>query len=168
MTVWWEAKPDDRLSQGDIVTQNKGEVAWRESTEWTPNREGAGNVLARGRVGAVIVLSHDCELDKQERRRRVVVAPVLTVSDLPEAEREQVLAQRKVSRVVLPDVPLLGTGYADLRLIMSVDRDFLPLERRVGSLTPEGVGQLRLQMIAFFTRLDATANLDDLSVRNED
>jgi hypothetical protein len=95
-------------------------------------------MLGRGRVGAVIVLSHDCELDKKESRKRVVVAPLTAVATLPEAERAAVIAQCKHSRMVLPGVPSLGWCYADLRLTAAIDRDFIDLEKRLVSLSELG------------------------------
>ncbi len=93
MDPWWEATPDLRLSQGDVITYvpvvvashrlvqltaEKGGDLWRGSNQWAPPERDSGvaNALARGRLGAVVVLSHDCELDKNEKNARVVVAPV--------------------------------------------------------------------------------------------
>jgi hypothetical protein len=180
MSQWWDATPDPRLSQGDIVnhvpvavvlhpltqlSQNKGDTVWRDSAMWTPNKEGVGNLLSRGRVMPVLVLSHECEIDKNESKGRVVVAPIAPLTNLREDEQENVLAQRRFSKMPLPEVPTLGSCYADLRLTAAVDRQYLDVARRIASLSDAAVGRLRLQLIAFFTRLDASPDVERLSKR---
>jgi len=122
-------------------------------------------VMARARLGAVLVLSHDCDLDKG--KKRVVVAPVNPVANLAKHERESVLAQRSHSSLVLPDVPSLGACYADLRLTTAVDRAFLDIDKRIASLSEAGLGRLRLQLIGFFTRRDMSRDLEALSKRTK-
>ena len=178
---WWDSSPDPGLSQGDIITdvpvsvvffpltplaQQKGAEDWRPQSAWTPNREGVGNVLARGRVGAVLVLSHECELDKPGVNR-VAVAPIGSLDAVQEPHRTNILAQENYSKMPLPAAPVLGNSYADLRLTTTVDRAFLDVKKRVASLSEKGIGRLRLQIIAHYTRADARSLLEALSKKSK-
>ncbi len=84
-----------------------------------------------------------------------------------EQDREMVLAQKRHSKMPLPGVPSLGDCYADLRMTTAVNRDHLDVKKRLASLSEAGVGRLRLQLIAFFTRLQANERLSQLSIRSK-
>jgi hypothetical protein len=176
--AWWQSTPEVRLSQGDVVTHvpfgavkhpltqySKKNGVSQTSTEWAPdNPEGVADAIARVRKGAAMVLSHECEIDKG--KKRVLVAPMTPLTTLRPDERDIVIAQRSHSKLILPDVPLLGDCFLDLRFTTTVDREFLGLDKRIASLSEEALGRLRLQLISFFTRLDATKSLDELSKRS--
>jgi hypothetical protein len=176
--TWWRDARDSRLWQGDIIaevpvavalypltqlTRNKDQKDWGESLSWTPNREGVANLIARGRRANVIVLSHECEIDKNESKGRVTVAPVIPIDRLSDEERDRVWSQRRLCKMPLPEIPNLGSCYGDLRQISAVDRQYVQTKNRLASISDEGLGRLRLQLIAFFTRLDATSSLETLS-----
>jgi len=75
------------------------------------------------------------------------------------------VSRKVASRSCSPKMSL--DHYADLRITSAIDRQFLDLTQRVASMSPESLGRLRLQLIAFFTRFDATSELQKLSVRDE-
>jgi hypothetical protein len=106
-------------------------------------------MLSNGEVAGALVVSYDCEIDKS---KRVLVAPVFEISSLPSESQRAVLEQRRFSLMPLPDVPHVGTFYADLRLIQAVKREFLPLADRQASMTAGAVDRLQVQLITFFTR----------------
>jgi len=106
--------------------------------------------IARGVESAVIVLSHSCEIDKEERKARVLVAPVRAASTLTDATREKVFAGQRYSFVPLLAVPVLGECYVDLRNLLSVNKN--ALVDRIASMTPDGIETLQTRLIGFFTR----------------
>lgn len=113
-------------------------------------------MLNRSRLSHGIVLSHDCELDKEKRRGRVHIAMLKEVASLNSDEQEKVLGSYSHSRMVLPDLPKTNrTMYADLRAIVTVDRELLDACGRVASLSDAWVKRLQAQIVAFFTRLEA-------------
>jgi len=52
----------------------------------------------------------------------------------------------------LPGVPQLGDYYADLRCLMWLDRKIVDQNKRIASMSEEGVLRLQAQLIGFFTR----------------
>lgn len=172
--TWWAETPENSLSQGDVITGvpvavvlhprtqlSKQAVkgfpeAWIPSAEWKPQNNDVGHLLGRGRVIPVIVITESCQLDKSETKGRVVVAPVYPMSGLRADEADIVIAQKRRSKMPLPDVPgNVGPSYADLRMATAVDQQFLPLTQRVAQLSKDGVARLQIQLIAFFTGIDA-------------
>ena len=173
-----ELKPD--LSQGDLLslvlvgtavqpktalargpTKAGGAVSWLTSP-WKPvaGGNGLGSFLARGYETAVIVVTEDCEIDKDGKNAPVAVAPVFPISLVHVGEpRDAVVARKRYPMVPLPAVDgLFAESYADLRYICYVKRELIDDAPRHHSMTAEAVHALQLQIVAFFTRLP----LDDL------
>ena len=123
---------------------------------WVPNDEigpdGMQVFLAKGRVCAAIVCSHSCELDKDERKSRVLVAPVMSASGLKVDVWEIIANQRRRSLMPLPALPKLGDCYADLRMLQAVDRRYLDEGQRLASMSTEAVNRLQLQLVGFLVR----------------
>ena len=164
---WWLPVPRSDLSQGDVLsaasigvitspirflrheTLSKGRGGWSESDQPVP-RDNKVPMLAMGQVGAVVVLSHDCEIDKQQSR--VIVAPILPISSLDAKTQQATLAGKIFALGPLPDVPGLGTHYFDFRSTTAVARAGVNSLTRVASLTDEGVKLLQARIFGFFTR----------------
>lgn len=176
-TEWWAPELHPALSQGDVLgvlpmatlvapavaltkSEERGSRAWKEAPTWTPDADGLSYCLARGRRVAVMVLSHSCELDKGESKKRVLVAPIFSMAELPEAQRTQVAAQMRASRLALPAIPSFGDGFADLRVMTSIDRRLIDAAAKLASITEAGRQRLCTQLIGFLTRLE----LDDAAV----
>lgn len=106
-------------------------------------------LLSSGEVAGALVISYDCEIDKA---RKILVAPAFAISSLPTESQIAVLEQRRFALMPLPDVPRLGTCYADLRLIQPMRLAFLPLPSRLASMKNDAVDRLQAQLIAFFSR----------------
>ena len=69
-------------------------------------------------------------------------------------EKRAVLGQGKWAHLVLPDIPEIGTRYADLLIQVTLDRKLIDARRRIASMSVAGVERLRAQIIAYFTRLE--------------
>jgi hypothetical protein len=170
---WWRSLDDEkRLSQGDVIDQvsfsalsrpetplvkadapgNRG--IWKPTT-WTPDAGGFCHCLARARRAPALVLTESCQLDKpEERKRRVIVAPVHVLKDhesKPE-NREWIMAGNRIAFAPLPGVPVLGDCYADLRLLVTVPREELDERTRLATMTPEAVDFLKQRIVGFFVR----------------
>jgi len=169
---WWLEDLATELSQGDIVrgvivglpvcppiflqktTAKANQEVWSPGTP-KPDHNGIVRVLAEGRQCDVLVVSHGCEIDKKDSKKRILVAPVGTADRLS-TSRNAVFEQREHALFPLPEVPQLGDCYADLRLIHPVDLGFLRPENRLASMTEDGMVRLQAQLIGFFTRKDLT------------
>lgn len=173
---WWrrELNPEG-LSQGDIlsdvlvgsahdpraylgrdVTTKGTKKVWPEAPTFdTFKTDQTGYYIARGRQGYGIVLSHSCDLDKGRDKSGVLVALVSPMSQIQNpTQRNSILAQRHFAFLPLPDIPGLGTCYADLRRINYVARKSIQNESRLASMSADGATRLHAQLIGFFTRLD--------------
>jgi hypothetical protein len=167
--LWWAERLQEKLSQGDVVqdvaqgilveppthlrfaTMAKGANGWAES-DVAVKRNNRFHFLAGGHQGLAVVLSYDCEIDKGQSR--VTVAPLHPISSLPAEIQSQVLEQRIWALAPLPDVPGLGTFYADLRSITAAGRATVDGCQRIASMKPDAVRLLQARIIGFFTRLE--------------
>lgn len=169
---WWAPGIKATLSQGDVVLQIPlgisvvpAEFLQRSTfsggvSGWTSKTHRVGvsdHMLAKGKLIDAIVVSHSCDLDKEREKGRVLVAPILPISGLRDDVRRRVLAQETVNLLALPDLPTLGTSYANLRLIGVVDRELVDAASRVASLSDNGLVRLKAQLIYFFTRIPPDA-----------
>ena len=171
---WWAPSLEARLSQGDLIEDSvfaiannpltpltkhswQGQSAWKESA-WAPDSSGRGHVLAAGRRGLALVLTHSCELDKARSKGRVLVCPVQPMAAIPPEQQPEIYAQKPWSKMPLPSITNVGDGFADLHLSMPVDRRVVDAAKRAASMTKDARHRLKLQLIAFYTRLDARAS----------
>ena len=169
MASWWLDVPESRLSQGDVVvgvplaalayppTNIHKQVVKGGLEAWvtTPAKQqkASGLFVAKGSSSAVVlVLSHGCELDKDERKGRVVVCEASPAERLNSEVRDVVFAQRRISLMPLPAVPGHGDYYADIRTVQSVDRRIVEAGGRAASMTAEARTRLQTQLAAFFAR----------------
>jgi hypothetical protein len=170
-TTWWTSELKQELSQGDVLEGIPGAVLVHPLAYLNPRPAKGGKtvyeqsgvpfehpgkkgderqfMLSSGEIAGALILSHDCEIDKS---KRVQIAPVFALDSLPPENRLAVLEQRRFSLMPLPDVPKLGTCYADFRLMQPVRRDFLGLENRLASMNTDAVDRLQTQIAMFFTR----------------
>lgn len=159
--TFWLASIDERLSQGDVVaevlmasaihpsigvkkeTLSKGRIGWVETAEVTTS------FVANGKTAYSLVISHSCDLDKNEAKGRVLVAPInlkgVAGPSWPSIEKFE-----RRSLFPLPDVLDLGDMYADLRVIRAVDRD--ALGGRVASMSEAGLQMLHRHLHGFLIR----------------
>jgi hypothetical protein len=175
---WWASELNPAgLSQGDVVFsvllgsvhqpvaylgrnvfQAKGKTHWPQTHDMELYKtDSTGLFVSRGRVCNVVVLSHSCEIDKKldSKKVRVVVAPIAPIDGISDpVARESILRSRRWALFPLPEIPGLGTYYADFRQIASVARDLLLEENRIASMTPDSEALLRARLIGYFTRIE--------------
>ncbi len=173
---WWRpALNPEGLSQGDILSgilvgspnepkaflgrdkwSNRGREYWPQVPELDTYRtDGTGLYVSRGKRCYGLVLSHSCEIDKNKDRGRVLVALVSPIEQVSDVKvREGILAQKRRAFMPLPDVPGVGTCYADLRQINFVAQNSLSENDRMASISDDGLVRLHAQLVAFFTRVD--------------
>lgn len=165
---WWAQALGAKLSQGDILesvalgvlasptvflrhaTGKGGADGWAVSPSPIV-RVSRVNFLASGAMSAAIALSHDCEIDKEQSR--VIVAPLKPISSVAAEQQDLILQQRSWAHVALPDVPSLGTCFADLRSTTALDRASVSSAKRLASMSPAAVRLLQARLVGFFTRL---------------
>jgi hypothetical protein len=169
---WWATTPVASLSQGDVIgnvpvavvvhplapLEKKDLVgqrgAWVPLQAWTPDKDEMGHVLGKGRLIPVIVLTESCQIDKNESKGRVIVAPIYSAQRLrDDNERALVWGQQRRSKMPLDAVPTIGASYADLRMTTAIDQRFLDVNNRIAQLSEDGVRRLQMQLLAFFTGL---------------
>lgn len=172
MTIsWWAPALEPRLSQGDLLDDTVFALARHPLTpltkaslggkpgyvpgDWSPDSNGVAELLAAGRRGYALVLTHSCELDKAKAGGRVIVCPVQPIATIPTDQRPEIYAQKPWSKMPLPSVLGRGDFVADLHLSMAIDRRVVDTTPRLTSMTKDARRRLRLQLIAFYTRLDA-------------
>lgn len=97
----------------------KGANGWAETATGVA-RNNRFHFLAAGQVGLAIVLSYDCEIDKDQSR--VTIAPLNPIGSLSPEFQAKVMGQKIWALVPIPDVPGLGTFYADLRSLPQLRR----------------------------------------------
>ena len=177
---WWEPRIAPKLSQGDIVlelasghltfpeTYLRKEVIKGNREAWIPsayaaskNKDGVVHLLAKGRIRPTLIVSYDCDIDKQETQRtpRILVAPVLSANTLSPEFWEAVMTQRRRSLLPLPGIPQLEDCYADLRQITHVDKHGVDSAQRIASMSMAGLSRFRVQLIGFLTRINIASAL---------
>jgi hypothetical protein len=152
------ANPKAELTRGQPLakgpTRRGGGNSWDESA-WKPDGNGLAFYLARGRDINVVVLSEDCEIDKDSGTAPVLVAPVFPISVIQdEAAREVVRLRQRYPFLPLPKLEgVIAESYVDLRCITYIDRKLIAATPRIASMTQAGKDELVKQIIAFFTHI---------------
>jgi len=142
--------PEKLLKRG--ATQKRNVQTWEETTDWLPQKDGRGHFLASGRKLNAIVLSHDCEIDKD--KKVLLVAPVLPISTIDDAHRDIVRNRKRYPFMPVPEIEnIIPESYIDLRGICFLERDFINQATRLCSMSETGREDLRFQLIAFITRI---------------
>jgi hypothetical protein len=101
-----------------------------------------------------LVLSHDCEIDKNPARATLLLAIIRWLDGVPEEHRDGFRANTRQRAVYLGAPNVLGDRecYADLRIITTVRRDAFEQLSRVASMSEDGRRMLREHLFRFFTR----------------
>jgi hypothetical protein len=177
VSEWWLSSLRLETSQGDIYADvpftaattpltflqyteiGKGKSGWAETDKPVVQKKTARmHALSAYRPRHGVLLSHDCEIDKARERPRLLFAPVAPIADLPEKTRAIVLAQGHLALAPLPEIPNVGSCYADLRGISTIPTEALSGSTRVASMTDNARLRLGAYMVAFLLRkrLDGT------------
>lgn len=120
----------------------------------SPQKDGGGRtvLLAAGAVTTGIVLSHDCESDKQEGSKTLILARVEPLTTAPPEHRQAIIDQQNIPRMFMPAVPGLGDSYANLRCVATVDREAVKAATRVASMSDTARALLEARIVKFFLR----------------
>jgi hypothetical protein len=167
---WWADQLHETLSQGDVIGRLpifvatkpttflkkatfKGDVSgWMNSEVPMPDGDKKVTFLGSGNIIPAIVLSHSCELDKDRKSGRVIVAPIFPITNVSEDQRDSILQQKHFALMPLPEIPELGTYFADFRSISTLHRDVVNEVQRIASMTELANQRLAAQIVAFFLR----------------
>jgi hypothetical protein len=100
-----------------------------------------------------IVLTHDCEIDKNHTRASLIVSQVRPLSDVPESDRDGFRDNTRHRAFYLPPGDFLDyESYADLRAITVLRASAFADLERVASMNEDGRRMLREQLFRFYTR----------------
>jgi hypothetical protein len=91
-------------------------------------------------------------MDKLKKKPRVQLAACADFEKLNTNERDSVTQHASWHYMILPDIPGLGTYYADLRNIFTVDRSLILDPMRIASMTPEFKELLQARIVGYFVR----------------
>ena len=174
---WWLDAVRPELSQGDVLPSAPIAIAlvplrhlrsaplksgapggWSESLEFKSDENGVGHFLYRGKIGPAVVLSHDCEIDKATKNKRITIAPLIPLDRLNADEQVRICSQRSFRAMYVPDVPTIGHHYLDLRNTVQLPVELATSSPRIASMTDDAVIRLRAQLIGFFTRIDLASS----------
>jgi hypothetical protein len=162
-------RPFDELSQGDLfaltpavhvrslehlirLDERRYELRPQAPPQLDLQREHQANAIAVRRAG--LLLSHDCEIDKNPRRATALIAVVRPLEGVPEQHRDGFRANTRHRAFYLgaPDELDRDEHYADLRLVTTIRRDALEELARLASMNEDGRRMLREQIFRFYTR----------------
>lgn len=134
MYEWMQGRPGDRPpANGFRFSSGNGET-----------------VLAACQITFGILLTYDCEIDKDQRHR--AVAMVRTIASIAEADRPGVRGNQSLRFFHLPPVGEMPESYVDFRRVSTIGPELLLPEQRIASLATTSVIALRSQYVAFLTR----------------
>ena len=178
---WWLPSLNPAgLSQGDLVADVVQGTAWdpivllgRDAQTKGSNKlwpqvdkfskfktDSSGLFVGRGVVTRALVVSHNCEIDKGPGSPKVLVAPVFSISKITDdAARASIMAGARRAFMPLPAPDVDEDYYADFRQINYVLKGLLPDERRLFSMTDDGVLRVKAQLVEFFTRVKFPAEV---------
>jgi hypothetical protein len=172
-TGWWLADLREEISRGDVYESvpfsllteplthlryadgPKGKPAWMEHDQPVKHKATQrAHVLSAFRPAPGIILSHDCEIDKDKDRPRWLMAPIAKITTLGSSQQEVVMGQRHLALVPLPGVPTLGDCFADLRNMGTVPARLISTSARLCSMSDDGRTRVRDYLATFLLRKD--------------
>ena len=160
-------QPRQALSQGDIPvgipivwpTQRRVTISKRDEATYAvvePSEDRTvGSVsltVANRKHSQAIVITHDCEIDKQHVRG-VTVCPVTPLSQLTSKSQDLVRRNRVYSRLHLPAFrDVLTESFVDFDQLSTVDKTLAGECERIISLSDTGRQALYAQFVRWLTR----------------
>jgi hypothetical protein len=119
----------------------------------SPPRAGTEVVVpASCLVERAILLTYDCEIDKDKRHR--TIALVRPMTGLRPEEQEVIRKNGKYACFYLPALDdAQPEGYVDFRRLTTVSPDWLDKGKRIASLSEQARRKLLLRLFLFFSRL---------------
>lgn len=183
--------PHSTLRQGDIfvapTTRLWSRASWGLTREGPPPKPQLGEAVGRdawledgplapvleARHGLAMVVSHDCEIEKEFNRevrrlmdggldesdairrasddpdldRFVVVAPLRAYEEFPEADQAGLRSGQRIGYLPTEELPGMGVSLVvDVTQLTTVERHMLTLERKVASLSDGAAAELRYKL----------------------
>jgi hypothetical protein len=136
--------PRNRISQGDIL-ENVPHLYLTGS-----DQKSSSSTIVRANG---ILLSHDCQIDKEQVVLRWAISPVTPLHKLPKGQQGDTMRNRILSRLFLPRYgSLTEDSFVDFDNISTIDRDIIRGATRILALSDEGRRGLYAQFIRFLTR----------------
>jgi len=117
------------------------------------------NVSAHCQAARGIVLTHGCEIDKDEKHRLVaLIRPLVKVKE----QDQQTIRENKNRRFFYLEKyqDVLPESYVDFRRLSTVDPKLINMSERITSLDEKTVLALQAQFIRFITRRILTDEFD--------
>jgi hypothetical protein len=163
--------PGLELSQGDLIglapSHYSHDLAYMVKIDANPVRfqlratrpqhmhdDQTHQANARGVRVAGIVLTHDCEIDKDDRvRASILLGLVRPLDGLREEDREGIRQNTRHRAFYLPaNQHVEGESYLDLRRVTSVRREALEQLDRQAAMNEDGRSMLQEHLFRFFAR----------------
>jgi hypothetical protein len=111
-------------------------------------------IPATCQVSRAMLLTYDCEIDKDKKHRTVVLVRRIP-SNMPETDRSTIRENRKYAFFYLPaGGDLLPESYVDFRRICTVSPQWVDSAVRLASLTQPARQAMLLQLFRFLTRVE--------------
>jgi hypothetical protein len=162
--------PRPQISQGDILEllphtnlehpllalhkERETETVFRATGEPYTNfndKEGQ-RVIANCKRSKAILISHDCEIDKQHVKKWLV-CPVVSMERLQPKIHDTLKRNRIFSMLFLPKLEkTLDDSFVDFNQFTTLDSEFVKSAKRVISLSDIGRRALYVQFIRWLTR----------------
>ncbi len=168
------------ICRPDNAKRTSGPSRYNEASSvkdaFEKSHDGKEYIHARAGRGPGIVLWHDCEIDKESRRKEpekamVGVAPIFCLEDRISKEHRPAIQSRQRS-ALFPLEPLdvdgfhFGEAYVDFRLIWSVKQSVL--KRRLATLNQTVLHSLYEHLILFLTRRTPISPIDRIQYLKSD
>jgi hypothetical protein len=111
-------------------------------------------VAAFSQIARAIIISHDCEIDKDKKHAIVALIRSFDESQ-PETSKQVIRSNKKLSFFHLPALEnVLPESYVDFRRITSLEPTYLEPTKRIASLSDAAVSLLQLLFFRYLTRLE--------------
>jgi hypothetical protein len=110
-------------------------------------------------VTRAMLLTYDCEIDKDRKHRTLALIRPLP-SAMPEQDRSTIRGNKKYAFFYLPPGgDQLPESYVDFRRICTVSPQWVDSAARLASLTKEARQAMLLQLFRFLTRVELDPNV---------
>jgi len=154
LSIWTEDPRPPALRQADTKSRRLFSVHGHDDPPNGGFRWDAEVVPVKAKLGLVIVLTHDCEIENGGNYRYRQVAVIRPFEALIDAgDRLAVIEGRHNGKLYLPECLEVGLpeSYVDLRTITTSRRDGLDPGRRILSLSDYGRDALQTAILRYFT-----------------
>lgn len=147
------SRPYRETEKGDLHGVHKEDGAPpKDGYHWRAD-QGGENVIAKGFMGLVVVISHDCEIENDPNHR--LVAMIRPITEIQAPFRADIMAMKHWAAFPLlaqDEPPAMEESFVDFRWLTSLRPTVLRAEDRVARLAPGVVDALRVRFWHFLNR----------------